>query len=157
MLVVCMHVSLRLLCGLYNALPSGTRGRFNVLLALINFARATSQVRQIGDRYVVLGPFSSLLVEDVKLTKKILGFLVVNKQVGVLQDFFITMEATWWKQNWRDLSILDERDLYLAISEALEEAGKTSLAHRFLIKFLATFTDDSKAHAADELGKLVSP
>jgi len=65
----------------------------------------------------------------------------VPLQVNVLQDFFNTIEE--WKQNWRSLSVADERQLYKAISESLEAAGKVSLAHRFLIKYLATFTENN--------------
>ena len=73
--------------------------------------------------------------------KLAIGVRVLGPQVGVLQDFFNTIED--WKQNWRSLSVEDEQHLYKAVSESLEAAGKASLAHSFLIKYLSTFTENS--------------
>lgn len=61
----------------------------------------------------------------------------------MLADFFAQLDE--WKQSWgKQLTVENERQLYLLVSETLEAAGgkeRASEAHRFLIKYLATFTD----------------
>lgn len=59
-------------------------------------------------------------------------------QLEVLSDFFSNLEE--WKKNWRQLTVENERQLYLLVSETLGAAGKGSEAHQFLIKYLATFS-----------------
>lgn len=61
----------------------------------------------------------------------------------MLADFFAQLDE--WKQSWGgQLTAAHERQLYLLVAETLEAAGgpkKASEAHRFLLKYLATFTD----------------
>lgn len=61
----------------------------------------------------------------------------LSSQLDVLSDFFANLEE--WKKNWRHLSVENERQLYLLVSETLASAGKGSEAHHFLIKYLSTF------------------
>lgn len=61
----------------------------------------------------------------------------------MLADFFAQLDE--WKQSWgQQLTAANERQLYLLVAETLEVAGgpgKASEAHRFLLKYLSTFTD----------------
>lgn len=70
---------------------------------------------------------------------------MVTLQLDVLSDFFDNLDE--WKKNWRQLTIENERQLYLLISQTMENVGKSSEAHGFLIKYLATFREE------DNLGK----
>jgi hypothetical protein len=148
---------LKLLCNFYNLLKSGSPERFSVLLALIEYARDTKQVRLFGrrphwappalvDRWfdqscrpvVHLHPLTHTSPHQHPHPT------THHPQLDVLADFFAQLDE--WKQRWgTQLTVANERQLYLLVSETLEAAGgpaKASEAHRFLIKYLATFTDE---------------
>ena len=55
----------------------------------------------------------------------------------MLAEFFENLDE--WKKNWRQLTVENERQLYLLISQAMETVARPSEAHHFLIKYLATF------------------
>lgn len=118
-----------------------------MLLALIEYARDTKQVCPC------ISPFRSTRFPLAFCHPGIAAIHPnANDQLEVLSDFFAQLDE--WKARWgTQLTVEKERQLYLLVSQTLEAAGgkKASEAHKFLVKYLATFTDEQ------QLGKSMVP
>jgi translation initiation factor 3 subunit M len=67
---------------------------------------------------------------------KIIGYAALSGLLLMLSSFFEGVEE--WLQDW-DLSLSDQRRLYLLIADVQERAGDDTATQKFLLKYLATY------------------
>ncbi|CAN0170756.1 unnamed protein product [Ascophyllum nodosum] len=68
------------------------------------------------------------------------------KLVAMLASFFAGVDE--WIQGW-DLSVKNQRRLYLLISDTLKTEGKQDESQKFLMKFLATYDEASAGELSE--------
>ncbi|CAM9229402.1 unnamed protein product, partial [Choristocarpus tenellus] len=105
---------------------------------------AALRLKLVTNLYNML-PVCSASQLDVLVS--LIRYAHVAKLTGMLSTFFTCADE--WIKGW-DLSVHDQRRLYLLISETLGDEGKDVESQKFLMKYLVTFDGAS----AEELSQV---
>ncbi|CAM9164053.1 unnamed protein product [Discosporangium mesarthrocarpum] len=115
----------------------------NKLLETVD-GRSSLRLRLVTNLYNML-PVQSTSQLDVCMS--VIRYAHQAKLMGMLTTFFAGADE--WIKGW-DLSVQDQRRLFLLISETLGEEGKGDESQKFLMKYLVSFDGEP----AEELAKV---